>query len=858
MIGVLTAVLWGLLNQPNIEPPWPETIQGFSFSPMRHGNNPNAASYPTVEQIDADLALLAGKAHAVRTYSVDGTLATIPELAKKHRLNVTVGAWISDDESANDLQISRLLEVYRNNIPSIVRVVIGNEAILRQERTSAQMIEYLKRVQPEISAPISIAEPWHVWLDHPELAEHVDYIGVHILPYWEKIHISHAITFIKERMQLLEETFPDKPIVITEVGWPSRGRTRGGAKASVANQATFLRRFLAEAKQEGYRYYLLEAFDQVWKREIEGEVGTSWGVYNEQRIPKFTFSDPVVRIPNWRVLVGISISLAILVLAVLFRDSRGLNYRGHGFLTLITYLIVTFTVWLVFDFTQRYLALDSLVIGVLMIIAAVGIAIVLLTEAHEWAEALWRREFVRTSFTIPKKASSYQPFVSIHVPAYNEPPEMLKQTLDALSRLNYANFEVLVIDNNTKDPDVWKPIEEHCALLGEKFRFFHKDPLSGFKAGALNFALQETSPEAEVIAVIDSDYQVEKDWLHDLAGFFIDENVAIVQAPQDYRDGEDNAFKAACQAEYHGFFHIGMVTRNERNAIIQHGTMTMVRRRVLDEVNGWSEWCITEDAELGFRIFQLGYEAVYTPVSYGRGLMPDTFMDFKKQRFRWAYGAVLIMRQHISSLLGFRKSKLTRGQRYHFFAGWLPWFADGMNVLFTLGAIAWSAAMIIQPQRFAPPEVLFSFLPLSFFVFKIGKMSVLYHWRVKATWRQSLAAALAGLAVSHTIARAMMAGFLTRKIGFFRTPKNAPVNLFFAALLEAREELVIASILLLSVAAITLRQDMQMLDTKLWISVLLVQSLPYIAALIMSIISAFPRLPASIVGAMQWYRHPSQ
>src|SRR5690606_18482716 len=175
-------------------------------------------------------------------------------------------------------------------------------------------------------------------------------------------------------------------------------------------------------------------------------------------------------------------------------------------------------------------------------------------------------------------------------------------------------------------------VRDHCARLGSRFRFFHVSPLAGFKAGALNFALANTCADAQIIAVIDSDYQVEPSWLQDLIPAFWDERTAIVQAPQDYRDGEESFFKAMCYAEYRGFFHIGMITRNERNAIIQHGTMTLVRRSALERVGGWAEWCITEDAELGLRLFEHGYEAHYVPQSYGRGLIPGTFLDYKKQR----------------------------------------------------------------------------------------------------------------------------------------------------------------------------------------------------------------------------------
>ena len=182
---------------------------------------------------------------------------------------------------------------------------------------------------------------------------------------------------------------------------------------------------------------------------------------------------------------------------------------------------------------------------------------------------------------------------------------MVIETLDALARLDYPNFEVLVIDNNTPRREVWRPVEAHCAQLGERFRFFHVAPLAGFKAGALNFALERTAADAVIVAVIDSDYVVEPRWLRDLTPVFEDQRVAIVQGPQDYRDAGQSAFKAMCYAEYRGFFHIGMITRNERNAIIQHGTMTMVRRVQLDAAR-WAEWCITEDAELGLRIFESG------------------------------------------------------------------------------------------------------------------------------------------------------------------------------------------------------------------------------------------------------------
>jgi cellulose synthase/poly-beta-1,6-N-acetylglucosamine synthase-like glycosyltransferase len=362
--------------------------------------------------------------------------------------------------------------------------------------------------------------------------------------------------------------------------------------------------------------------------------------------------------------------------------------------------------------------------------------------------------------------------------------------------------------------------------------------------------LHNTDRRAAVIAVIDADYLVHPAWLRDLVPAFADPQVAIAQAPQDYRDGSRNAFKAMCMAEYAGFFHIGMITRNERNAIIQHGTMTMVRRSALEAVDGWAEWCITEDAELGLRLFEQGHKAFYIPRTYGRGLMPDTFADFSKQRFRWAYGAVMTIRHHYQALLGIKSSQLTAGQRYHFLAGWLPWLADGFNLLFNLAALAWSVGMVILPHDFMPPLITLSAIPLVLFTFKVTKSFFLYRRRVAATLRQSLAASIAGLALSHTIARAVWTGFTTHRLGFFRTPKLAQAPALIRAALDVREELLILLALWLASALVLMRDDAYMLDVRIWALVVVVQSIPYLATLVVSLISAWRRLPARVVGTM--------
>lgn len=838
--------LWAYFNQPHTEPAWPKIIQGFAFSPFRQNQDAVAQRYPSLAEIDQDLALLAGRSHAIRTYSVEGPLADIPRLAQQHDLNVALGAWVDTRRAESETQVDTAIRLAWNQT-NVVRLIVGNESLLRGDTDVKRLAALLDRARAAVHQPVSTAETWDVWLKHPELAEHVDFIAAHVLPYWEGIDAELAVEYVNQRVALLKAAFPDKPVVLAEVGWPSNGRTRKAAVASTANEAQFLRRFLAEAERRDYIYYLMEAFDQPWKEQNEGAVGAYWGVWDVERQEKFPFEAPLVSIPHWPLLALSSILIASIVLAVLLLDSRMLSRRGRGFLALVAFGAATMSVWVVNDYFDQYLDFQRVAVGIALIIGMLGVALVVLTEAHEWVEARWasrRRDFSGAGSGVSEHEL---PLVSIHLPAYNEPPDMLIETLNALAALDYPNFEMIVIDNNTPEEATWRPVEAHCAQLGERFRFFHQKPLAGFKAGALNFALRQTAEQALVIAVIDSDYQVDPNWLRQLMPLFRGSGMDIVQAPQDYRDGGESLFKAMCHAEYRGFFRIGMITRNERNAIIQHGTMTAIRRDLLEQLGGWGEWTVTEDAELGLRAFAAGAQAAYVPESFGRGLMPDTFTDYRLQRFRWAYGAMQILRRHGSILLGLKPSRLSLGQKYHFFAGWLPWIADGFNLVFNLAALAWASLMIAFPTRIDAPLLAFTLLPMSLFAFKLAKLIHLYLTRVGGGWRHAVGASLAGLALTHTIGLAVLRGMSGRPLAFYRTPKQAGQGTVARAFVEAREETLLMLALWLAAGAVAARVSLETPDVMVWISVLLLQSIPPASSLLLALIAGLG-LPARWIG----------
>jgi hypothetical protein len=289
--------------------------------------------------------------------------------------------------------------------------------------------------------------------------------------------------------------------------------------------------------------------------------------------------------------------------------------------------------------------------------------------------------------------------------------------------------------------------------------------------------------------------------------------------------------------EYRGFFHIGMVERNENNAIIQHGTMTVVSRAALEEVDGWSEWCITEDTELGLKLFEAGYDAVYVPQSMGKGLEPDTLEAFMSQRYRWTYGAMQMLKRHAGHIfLG--RSGLSWPQRYQFLSGWLPWISDGLGMAVTLIAIVWTLGMWVFPNYVDVPLPARSAGALALFATKLFKTLSLYPPKVRSGLRGALNASVAGLSLNHTVGKAMWSGLLTSGAPFLRTPKCEDSARFSQVLRVVWQETVLLGLLL--VAMISMLFDRGLTDpaVTLWMVMLAVQSLPYAATFMTASVSA--------------------
>ncbi len=268
--------------------------------------------------------------------------------------------------------------------------------------------------------------------------------------------------------------------------------------------------------------------------------------------------------------------------------------------------------------------------GPMIAVIAINTGVVLLISALQIAIILF------PSFEPPRKKLTRHPFISVLVPSHNEPPALLMQTLEALATVDYENYEVLVIDNNTKDPAIWRPIEEFCKVLGGRFRFFHVEDLSGFKAGALNYALGRVSPACEYVAVIDADYIVNTGFLALAASHFTAPDIALVQFPQEYRNV--TAHNQPIADEYRHFFKIYMNMANHLDCVPSTGTVSVYSAPALFAIGKFRSQTLTEDADAGLRLYKAGYRGVYVETQVGYGLMPYDIEAYRKQKRRWALG----------------------------------------------------------------------------------------------------------------------------------------------------------------------------------------------------------------------------
>ncbi len=351
-VAALNLLWWWLPNRPVDISGWTaEPLQSVSFAPYRPGQSPLTRTFPTPDQIEEDLKRIQGKVRAVRTYSSGENLEAVPQRAGKYGLKVWHGAWLNNNEKENLEQINLLIDHANKYKDTIERVIVGNEVLLRKDLTANELRRYIRQVKQRVSQPVTYADVWEFWMKNPSLADEVDFITIHILPYWEDEPIGidrrepdgtlsiekHLVDIYKK----VQARFPGKKIVIGETGWPSDGRMRSDARPGRVEQVKYFSIFRSAAEREKFDYNIIEAFDQYWKARQEGTVGAAWGLLDAQRRDKFELGKPVVAEPHWRILFALSTIISGLLLLGFVSQRRKMTRKAVLLFAFFAQLVAT-------------------------------------------------------------------------------------------------------------------------------------------------------------------------------------------------------------------------------------------------------------------------------------------------------------------------------------------------------------------------------------------------------------------------------------------------------------------------------------------------------------------------------------
>ena len=298
------ALWWWAIGRPVVLPEAPSArIACVSYAPFRRpGESPlDPRAFVSPARIDVDLRALSQRFDCVRTYSQGQGLEAVPAIAARYGMKVLLGIWLGRDPVANAREVQLGIRSAQAH-PAVLRgAIVGNEVLLRGELSPEQLAAYVREVRAAVRVPVSYADVWEYWLRYPQMARSVDYLTIHILPYWEDRPVppERAVQHVADVYAQVQRAFPGKRVMIGETGWPSAGRPRQGASASVVNEARYLREFLDYAGRVRMPYNVIEAFDQPWKRALEGTVGGYWGIFDAHAKPKFAMQGPVVEEPRW-------------------------------------------------------------------------------------------------------------------------------------------------------------------------------------------------------------------------------------------------------------------------------------------------------------------------------------------------------------------------------------------------------------------------------------------------------------------------------------------------------------------------------------------------------------------------------
>ncbi len=757
--------------------------------------------------------------NCVRIYSVTRGLEKVPEIAEKLNMEVIAGAWLSKlskkEEAVIEEEINNLIKIGREQ-KNIRYLVVGNETLHFKTLNLSQLLEYLDRIYTGIYGtadrnkivelqkteaykdfpPITTTELREVWKHQPYLMTMVDVVGLHSLPYWDKQPIDEAVNFIVNdigEMNLLTE----KPIVLLETGWPTNGPRSGKAVSGLLNQRKFVDMADARLAQKGIFFNISDAFDVPDKiSSTEGLVGPHWGIFdakgNQKRI--YSMKDIYTGMGAYVFLMAIMFWYVSGFFRYPFIENDPTYKREHDILLEknVTYSFILIAI-LAGLFAYLVMIFSRLVGGNLIYLQILS-GIVSFYVFFELCQKIMhhrisRHASVYLAGAFPRlsehaRQGKDNALVSIHIAAKDEEPEQVIRTITRALMQSHKHIEVIYVDNNSSDDSSFKKVKNYfegrgISLTitfgeGKSLKLFYEKHIAGFKAGALNYALEKTDPRAEYIALLDSDYETLPHWI-ETGLWYAKENVGFIQFPQAYREEkEENVIMKGARLEQDYVFKVVYPMRAFLGGIVMNGTMVIINRKAMRK-NGWPMWSICEDGALGAEIISAGFRSAYVPINSGYGKSPDTFFSLRKQRNRWIFGSMQVLKKY-----AFDKKHKWNNTLALYLSDWFGWIMHGLYPVIMLFTIAFIlSAWIIYVN------ILFDwtfFLGLAFvsaslllFILNFEKYIHLQSpaptgmrllWYVKSFIKNVSTLILLELSVVNTICRSVLQSLFKNKMNF--------------------------------------------------------------------------------------------
>ncbi|WP_252229695.1 glycosyltransferase family 2 protein [Clostridium sp. ZBS15] len=281
-----------------------------------------------------------------------------------------------------------------------------------------------------------------------------------------------------------------------------------------------------------------------------------------------------------------------------------------------------------------YMALYSL--GIIWIIIFVNIILVVFGYIY----------YSKVQNKKMKEKLKYYPFVSVMVPAHNE-AIVIRKTVESLLELDYPHdrYEIIIINDNSSDnsTEILQKVKEN--VLDRNLIIINTDNITGGKgkSNALNIGLEKS--KGEILAVYDADNTPDSKALKYLVQTLLeDDKLGAVIGKFRCRNKDKNLLTNFINIETLTYQWMAQAGRWEMFKLCTiPGTNFVVRRSIMEEMNGWDTKAITEDTEVSFRIYMMGYKIKFMPLAVTYEQEPQTLNVWFKQRSRWAKGNTYVV-----------------------------------------------------------------------------------------------------------------------------------------------------------------------------------------------------------------------